>query len=532
MSIIQKSIGQLLSEVAKANSDRDALVHTEIGKRYSYESLSQELDRAARGFLSRGIKPGDKIALWSPNIPQWLFAMLGLARIGAVIVPVDPATTKDNLYYILEQSESRGLIVADSDDTGNMAKTAAGARRDLPFLEHIFIISDSSAGDLISWNELIAGGEGIAADTLSEVSEAVDPENPVAIMYTSGTTGRPKGVVLDHLGLINKSMVSTERQGISDDDRLCLFFPLFHMFGNTCIALAGLLRGAALIMPCRIFDPTKVLAAIPAEKCTAIYGSPSMLIALIDNPEFQKTQWTTLAKGIIGGAPCPMELMRRIVEDIGVSNITVAYGITETSSWITMTHPDDALELRVSTIGRPLACNEVKIVDPASGNSLAPDQQGELCTRGFLMKEYYKMPAATAAAVDREKWFHTGDLGTMDPDGYVRITGRLKDVIVRNDIELYPVEIEEAIYMLPEISEVQVFGFPDPNKGQEVAAWIKLKEDSQLSLESIAAHVQAQLPLEKHPKYYKFVSEFPMTGSGKVQKFKMADRAGKEYSEV
>jgi fatty-acyl-CoA synthase len=254
-----------------------------------------------------------------------------------------------------------------------------------------------------------------------------------------------------------------------------------------------------------------------------------MLIALIDNPEFQKTQWATLAKGIIGGAPCPMELMRRIVEDIGVSDITVAYGITETSSWITMTHPDDALELRVSTIGRPLACNEVKIVDPASGNSLSPDLQGELCTRGFLMKEYYKMPAATVAAVDREKWFHTGDLGKMDKDGYVRITGRLKDVIVRNEIEVYPVEVEEAIYMLPEISEVQVFGFPDPNKGQEVAAWLKLKENSQLSLESIATHVQAQLPVEKHPKYYKFVSEFPMTGSGKAQKFRMAEMAENEY---
>jgi acyl-CoA synthetase (AMP-forming)/AMP-acid ligase II len=529
MSIIQKSIGKLLSDVVNANSDRDALVHTEIGNRYSYVSLSQELDRTARGFLSRGIKPGDKIALWSPNVPQWLFAMLGLAKIGAVTVPVDPAATKDNLYYILEQSDCRGLIVADSDDTGNMAKTAAVARKDLPFLEHIFVISDSSGTDLISWDELIAGGEDIAENTLTEISEAVNPVNPVAIMYTSGTTGRPKGVVLDHLGLINKSMVSTERQGISADDRLCLFFPFFHMFGNTCIALAGLLRGAALIMPCRNFDPAKVLAAIPAEKCTAIYGSPSMLIALIDHPEFVKDEWATLSKGIIGGAPCPMELMRRIVEDIGVSDITVAYGITETSSWITMTHPDDALELRVSTIGRPLACNEVKIVDPASGNSLSPDLPGELCTRGFLMKEYYKMPAATVAAVDREKWFHTGDLGKMDKDGYVRITGRLKDVIVRNEIEVYPVEVEEAIYMLPEISEVQVFGFPDPNKGQEVAAWIKLKEDSQLSLESIATHVQTQLPVEKHPKYYKFVSEFPMTGSGKAQKFRMAEMAEREY---
>ena len=529
MSIIQKSIGNLISEIASANSNRDALVHTEAGQRYSYQELSHEIDRAARGFLSRGIRPGDKIALWSPNVPEWMVAFLGLAKIGAITVPIDPAAAKDSLFYILGQSESRCLIVADSAGSRNMLATASTAKSDIPLLEHIIVITGSSDTDLISWNELISAGENTTLDTLARFSEAVNPEDPVAIMYTSGTTGRPKGVVLDHLGLINKSMVSTERQGISTDDRLCLFFPLFHMFGNTCIALAGLLRGAALIMPCRSFDPAKVLAAIPGEKCTAIYGSPSMLIALIDNPEFTKDEWTTLSKGIIGGAPCPMELMRRIVEDIGVSDITVAYGITETSSWITMTHPDDALELRVSTIGRPLACNEFKIVDPASGNSLPPDLQGELCTRGFLMKEYYKMPAATTAAVDREKWFHTGDLGMMDQDGYVRITGRLKDVIVRNDIELYPVEVEEIIYMLPEISEVQVFGFPDQHKDQEVAAWIKLKEDSPLSLESIAAHVRSQLPLEKHPKYYKIVSEFPMTGSGKVQKFRMAERAEKEY---
>ena len=532
MSNIKNSIGERISDIAQKNSERDALVHTEAGQRYSYRDLSHEIARTARGFLSRGIRPGDKIALWSPNLPEWMVAFLGLAKIGAITVPIDPAAAKDNLYYILEQSESRGLIVADSADRGDMIAAASAAKSDIPLLEHIIVLTGSSDTDLISWNQLIAAGENTTTDTLAKISEAVNPQDPVAIMYTSGTTGQPKGVVLDHLGLINKSMVSTDRQGISADDRLCLFFPLFHMFGNTCIALAGLLRGAALIMPCRSFNPAKVLAAIPGEKCTAIYGSPSMLIALIDNPDFAKDDWTTLSKGIIGGAPCPMELMRRIVEDIGVSDITVAYGITETSSWITMTHPADALELRVSTIGRPLACNEVKIVDPASGHELAPDQQGELCTRGFLMKEYYKMPAATAAAVDREKWFHTGDLGVMDPAGYVRITGRLKDVITRNDVEIYPVEIEETIYMLPGISEVQVFGFPDQNQGQEVAAWIKLKDNSKLSLDAVAAHVQAQLPVEQHPKYYKIVSEFPMTGSGKVQKFKMALLAEEEYSEV
>jgi len=531
MTFIQETIGQTLEKVAGKHAHRDALVHTEIGVRYDYQRLSQEIDRVARGFLSCGLKKGDRVALWSPNVPEWLLSMLGLAKIGAITVPIDPAATRDNLYYILEQSESLGLIVTAAAGNDNTLKMAANAQKDIPSLKHIFVIADSTEADMICWRELIDGAEKIPAGDLIKAQAAVKPKDAVAIMYTSGTTGQPKGVVLDHPGLVNKSMVATERQGICADDRLCLFFPLFHMFGNTCIALAGLFRGAALVIPCRTFDPAKILAAIQKEKCTAIYGSPSMLIALIDHPAFKKSDWASLTKGIIGGAPCPMELMRKIVQDIGVCDITVAYGITETSSWITMTHPRDPIELRVSTIGTPLACNEVKIIEAATGETLGPDQPGELCTRGFLMKEYYKMPAATAAAVDRDGWFHTGDLGMMDPRGYIKITGRLKDVIVRRGTEIYPVEVEEIIYLLAGVSEVQVFGFDHPQNGQQVAAWIKLKEGVRLSLEAVAAHVQAHLPVEKIPQYYKFVSQFPMTGSGKVQKFKMAEMAKKEYTE-
>jgi fatty-acyl-CoA synthase len=531
MILIHKTIGQMIAEIAQTNSNREAMVHTETEARYDYNQLSHQIDRTARGFLHQGIKPGDKVALWSSNNPEWIFSMLALAKIGAMIVPIDPAVSIDTLHYILKQSESCGLIVAVNSDDKKIMKTALDAKKAIPSLEHIFTIDSSSQTDAISWNEVISGSSEIAKDRLTEIAAAVSPEDPVAIMYTSGTTGQPKGVVLDHLGLINKSMVATERQEISAADRLCLFFPLFHMFGNTCIALAGLLRGSALIMPCRKFDPAKILSTIPVEKCTAIYGSPSMLIALIDHPQFCKNDWISLSRGIIGGAPCPMELMRKIVEDIGISGITVAYGITETSSWVTMTHPQDPIELRVSTIGTPLACNEVKIVDPNSGETLEPDRQGELCTRGYLMKEYYKMPAASAAAVDRDNWFHTGDLSVMDRKGYVRITGRLKDVIIRNDKEIYPVEVEEIIYMLPEISEVQVFGFLDSKKKQEVAAWIKLKKGSTLTLDTVSAHIQAKLPPEKNPKYYKIVSEFPMTGSGKVQKFKMAQMVEEENQE-
>jgi fatty-acyl-CoA synthase len=301
------------------------------------------------------------------------------------------------------------------------------------------------------------------------------------------------------------------------------------MFGNTCICLAGLLQGAAMVMPCTAFDPVKILEAIPREGCTAIYGSPSMMIALLEHPDFRKEHWETLARGTIGGAPCPMELMKRIVEDVGVSEITVSYGITETSSWITMTHPSDPIELKVSTIGTPLACNEVKIVDPNTGEDLPPGGQGELCTRGFLMKEYYKMPAATAAAIDRDGWFHSGDLGVMDERGYVRITGRLKDVIVREGIEIYPTELEEILYGIPQISEVQVFGFPHPEKGQEVAAWVKLKEGAELGIEEVYRYAEERMEADKRPGYLRFVTDFPMTRSGKIQKFRLAEMAEKEY---
>ncbi|MCP4630402.1 MAG: AMP-binding protein [bacterium] len=533
MTHIQKTIGQIIDEIAGDHAEHDALIHIENNARLTYGLLAQAVDQAARGFINSGIARGDKVAIWSPNVPEWLVALLGLTKIGAITVPIDPAAPRDNLLYILEQSECCGLVVSGGMDEKEKLKMGRQVRYDLPAISHLFVIGDSTDDDTIAWSELVAGGNRVSPDTLLNAAAAIQPQDPVAIMYTSGTTGQPKGVVLDHLGLINKSMIATDRQGITVEDRLCLFFPLFHMFGNTCIALAGLLRGAALVMPGRTFDPAGILATIPAEKCTAIYGSPSMLIGLVDHPQFHENDWALLSKGIIGGAPCPMELMRRLVEDIGVSDITVAYGITETSSWITMTHPTDPIELRVSTIGTALSCSEVKIVDPVSGDTLVHGHQGELCTRGFLMKEYYKMPAATAAAVDSEKWFHTGDLGVMDQQGYVKITGRLKDVILRQDVELYPVDIEEVIYLLADVSEVQVFGFdpPSPGKGPEVAAWIKLKEGTQLSLGAVAAHVRSHLPEEKIPQHFKFVTEFPMTGSGKVQKYKMAIMAAKEYFE-
>jgi fatty-acyl-CoA synthase len=529
MDIIRKTIGEIIGTIAREHPDDDAIIHTEMGVRYDYGSLLREVDQAAMGLIKAGIQRGDKVALWAPNIPEWIISMLALAKMGAITVPIDPGAGRDDLHFILEQSECRGIIMAKGLEDEEYVKMVLDLKDETPNLERVFVIADTSYPEMTPWSELRAIGEAVDPGVLNQMEDAVHPEDPVAIMYTSGTTGKPKGVVVDHLGLINKSMFSTERQGVNHTDRLCLFFPLFHMFGNTCIALAGLLRGAALVMPCQTFDPSRILHAISDEKCTAIYASPSLIISLLEHPDSKQSRWRTVYRGIIGGAPCPMELMRRLVEDIGVSDISVAYGITETSSWITMTHPNDPIELRVSTIGMPLTCNEVKIVDPATGEDLPPETQGELCTKGFLMKEYYKMPGATVAAIDRNGWFHTGDLGEMDEKGYVKITGRLKDVIIRDGVEIYPVEVEEIMYRLPEVSEVQVFGFPHPEKGQEVAAWVRVREGCQLSLDDLYAHLRESTDVRVASQYIKIVSDFPMTRSGKVQKFKLAEEAHREY---
>jgi len=529
MQRVEKTIGSLFREVASAYSSREALIHVSSGLRYNYGLLDWEADRAAKGLIRLGIQPGDRVALWAPNVAEWIVAMLALARMGALMVPIDPEAEPADVQYILSQSEARALIACKEADLEDYIDTMLEMRDSVPSLEHIILIADESFPETELWTEVLAGGEDVPPEVLLDISFGQQPSDPVAVMYTSGTTGSPKGVVLDHAGLINKSFHSTARQGITAEDRLCLYFPLFHMFGNTCVALAGLIRGACIVMPCLSFDASAILKALKEEQCTAVYGSPSMFMGLVEHPENQTKLWGTVLKGIVGGAPCPMELMQRLVEEIGVARITVAYGITEASSWITMTDPDDPLDLRVGTIGRPLPCNEVKIVDSASGEEVPPGDRGELCTRGFLMKEYYKMPAATAAAVDQDGWLHTGDIARMDAKGYVTISGRVKDTIFRNGVEIHPVEVEEVLYKRPEVLEAQVFGFVHPEKGDEVAAWVRLKEGAVLSTLTLAAHAKDNVQDECLPHFFKIVDRFPTTRSGKVQKYKLAEMARVEY---
>jgi len=387
MQTVGKTIGKIFAEVAEEYPHSDALIHLEMGTRYNYALLAWEVDRAAKGFFKLGIRPGETVAIWSPNIPEWIVTQLALALIGAVSVPIDPGATMEELAFILSNAECRAIVTAGGAEDEEMVDTVFEARDFAPDLAHVIVVADKTDPEAMLWSEFTALGTGTDQKAFAEIVSSVRPEDPVAIMYTSGTTGKPKGVVLDHLGLINKSICSAARQRISRSDRFCLFFPLYHMFGNTCIALTGLIKGAALVMPSQAFQPQAVLECLRKEQCTAIFGSPSMFIALLEHPMSGKKIWKTVKKGTIGGAPCPAEVMGRIVNEMGVSGLVVAYGITEASSWITMTDPDDSIERRTGTIGKPLPCCEVKIIDPRSGEKVPERTQGELCTRGFLMKE-------------------------------------------------------------------------------------------------------------------------------------------------
>lgn len=531
--VVYSTVGNWLNQVAGQWPDNEALIHHQRQVRYSYQAFLKEVDLLARGLMALGLQKGDPVALWGPNCPEWIVTQFALAKIGAVLVALDPSYGKEDLQYALSFSQSKALLTAEGPE-GAYLKIIRSLAPELwefpsrpgkllPDLQHLITLFSPGPRPLLSFQEVLSRGYGFSLEQFEEQEKALSPEDPLMILFTSGTTGKPKGVVLDHLGVMNKSLASTERLGINHQDRLCLFFPLFHMFGNTCIALAGLIRGAALVVPSDQILPAVILTTLMEEKCTALYGSPSMMVALMESPRFKDFRPSGLRTGIIGGAPCPLEVMKRIINEMGVREIAIAYGITEASSWLTQTLPADPPELRVSTIGKALPNCEVKIVDSVSGEDLPDGTPGEICTRGFLMKGYFKNPEATARAIDQEGWFHTGDLGTRDSQGYFRITGRLKEVIFKKGKEILPVEIEEILYRLPGVALAQAFGVPEPEKGEVVALWVKPKEGFDLSEEKVAAYCREQLPEDLLPAYIRIVDSFPMTRSGKIQKFKMQE---------
>ncbi len=543
MRLLGITIGNLLDEVASKCPENKALIDFPKGERYSYREFLRMVNQLAKGFLRLGLKKGEHLALWAPNRSEWIMTEFAIAKIGAVLISVDINCQPQQLEYLLKQSDSRSLVMTEGlngSEYIEMIQKICPEIKDsipgqlnastLPELKNLFLISDQSCPGMFNWREILEMGKDVPDRILTERQGSCHEDDVVTILYTSGTTGAPKGVMSTHFGMINTTLASAENQKLTEKDRFCLSVPLSHMFGCICITLAAVIKGATIVIPSETFNPRKILEAIEKERCTAIYGSPNAFIALMEDPQYQTFNLQSLRTGIMGGAQCPMEVMRKVVDEMGANEIVIGYGQTESSSWITQTHPDDPLELRVSTVGRALPNVEVKIIDSVSGQEVRRGVVGEICAKGFNMKGYYKMPAATSHAIDSDGWLHTGDLGTMDDEGYIRTAGRLKEVIIKGGETIYPTEIEEVLFSHPKILNVQVFGVPDKGGGEEIAAWIKLEEGTTVTEDEIIQYCQGKVPDSHLPRYIKFVKEFPMTPLGKIQKFKMREIEIKEYN--
>lgn len=542
-NLLKITLGDLLDEVASKFPENEALIDLPKGERYSYREFLRMVNQLAKGFLRLGIKKGEHVALWAPNRSEWIMTEFAIAKIGAILISIDNNCQLQQLEYLLKQSDSKSLVMTEGLDGSEyieMIQKICPEINDsipgqlnsptLPELKNLFLISDQSCPGMLNWREILEMGREVPDRILTERQGSCHEDDVVTVLYTSGTTGAPKGVMSTHFGIMNTTLASAENQKLTEKDRFCLSVPLSHMFGCICITLAAVIKGATIVIPSETFNPRKILEAIEKERCTAIYGSPNAFIALMEDPQYQTFNLQSLRTGIMGGAQCPMEVMRKVVEEMGAKEIVIGYGQTEASSWITQTDPDDPLELRVSTVGRALPNVEVKIIDSVSGQEVRRGVVGEICAKGFNMKGYYKMPAATSHAIDSDGWLHTGDLGTMDDEGYIRTAGRLKEVIIKGGETIYPTEIEEVLFSHPKILNVQVFGVPDKGVGEEIAAWIKLEEGTTVTEDEIIQYCQGKVPDSHLPRYIKFVKEFPMTPLGKIQKFKMREIEIKEYN--
>lgn len=548
--LVHKTIGQLLDETAQRFADREALVYPELGLRLTYREFRDRVRQAAKGLMRLGIQKGEHIAVWAPNVPEWVILQFASATIGAVLVTVNTNYRTSELAYLLEQSDSVALFLTNgykrSDyvamveelcpelAAGTMPSTAGEAAVSavrcgcLPKLRHVVLLDEPRRPGYLHWSDVVALGAEVSDAELDARAAQLSPDDVINMQYTSGTTGFPKGVMLTHVNIVNNARLVVAQMRLTHEDRLCIPVPFFHCFGCVMGTLGCVSVGATMV-PLIAFDAQKVLEAVEKERCTALYGVPTMFIAVLAHPDFGRYDLSSLRTGIMAGSPCPIEVMRQVVERMGCREITIAYGQTESSPVITQTSVDDPLERRVTTVGRPLPHTEVKIVDPQTGEPVPPGVPGELCTRGYLvMKGYYKMPEQTAQAIDAEGWLHTGDIAVMDEEGYVNITGRLKDMIIRGGENIYPREIEEFLYTHPKILDVQVVGVPDPVYGEQVMAFIRLKPGETMTEDEVRAYCEGKIAHYKIPKYVKFVDEYPMTASGKVQKYKLREMAIRE----
>jgi fatty-acyl-CoA synthase len=536
------TIGQALKETARRHSHCDALIFARPAVRLTWSEFDAAVDRVSQALLSLGLAPGDHFGVWATNVPEWVLLQFATARLGVVLVNINPAYRTSELKYALRQSDIRGLALVDafrSSDYFEMLNTACPElaasepgqlqSEECPKLRWVVSLRGDPPPGVLSWDQLLLRSREVRSGRLEEVAAGLRSDNAINIQFTSGTTGQPKGAMLSHRNILLNAFYAGVNQRLDHNDRICLPVPLYHCFGCVLGTMCCAVHGSAIVIPGECFEPGTTLAAIEQERCTAVYGVPTMFIAQLEHDDYRRRDLSSLRTGIMAGSPCPIELMKRVALEMGAREITIGYGQTEASPLITQTRTDDPIDLRVGTIGRPLPGLEAKIVDVATGVDLGDCLPGELCSRGHgVMIGYYNMPEKTAETIDADGWLHTGDLALREPNGYFRITGRLRDMIIRGGENIYPREIEERLHEHPAVADVQVVGVPDRRLGEEVLAWIKLKRDHKVTEEELRAFCRQTLAHFKAPRYWKFVESFPTTVTGKIQKYKIREQAIEE----
>ena len=520
-SLLGDTIGENLARTVMRVPDAEALVDVPSGRRWTYAEFDADVTALALGLLAGGIEVGDRIGVWSPNCPEWTLLQYATAKVGALLVNVNPAYRSHELAYVLGQSGMRMLVSAVAYKTSDYQNMINEVRSQFHDLRDVVYIGHES------WDSLIATGSAATLDQLAERMATLSPDDAINIQYTSGTTGFPKGATLSHHNILNNGFFVGELIGYTERDRICLPVPFYHCFGMVMGNLAATSHGACMVIPAPAFDPAATLKAVEQERCTSLYGVPTMFIAELGLSGFASYDLTSLRTGIMAGSPCPVEVMKRVVGEMHMSEVAISYGMTETSPVSTMTRMDDDLARRTGTVGRVMPHLEVKVVDPMNGRIVPRGEPGELCTRGYsVMLGYWNEPDKTAEAIDGARWMHTGDLATMDDDGYLSIVGRIKDMVIRGGENVYPREIEEFLYTHPDIADVQIIGVPDPKYGEELMAWVVMRQGAEpLSAQGVRTFCQGRLAHYKVPRYVHVVDGFPMTVTGKIRKMEMRAQA-------
>ena len=524
IALLGETIGDNLGRVAAAHPDAEALVDVPTGRRWTYADLDADTDTLARGLIAAGLAAGDRLGIWAPNCAEWVQLQYATAKAGIILVNINPAYRSHELGFALRQSGVRVLVSAERFKTSDYRGMIDEVRPDLPDLQNVIYLGTPAWDELFGAGQAAGGGHGGWADPLSEREASLSFDDPINIQYTSGTTGFPKGATLSHHNILNNGFFIGEGCRYSEQDRVCIPVPFYHCFGMVLGNLACTTHAACIVIPAPGFDAAETLRAVQAERCTSLYGVPTMFIAELALPDFGSYDLSTLRTGIMAGSPCPVEVMKRVVSEMHMTEVTICYGMTETSPVSTQTTADDEMERRVSTVGRVHPHVEIKIIDPETGRVLPRDTPGELCTRGYsVMLGYWDEPERTADAIDPARWMHTGDLAVMDEAGYLNIVGRIKDMVIRGGENVYPREVEEFLYAHPAIEDVQVVGVPDLKYGEELCAWVKLRPGHELDADQVREYCKGKIAHYKIPRYIRFTADFPMTISGKVQKFRMRE---------